>query len=213
MSTSFGLSERVQDVLIDLFKLAFTSNTDYPYVDDLDLTEINFYRSFPKVMPSYSVVIVEPPSVSNMLRTLGDDLVKEVRGSLILDGLTVVDGLCFQHYGGMFEADMNISVSAKTSAEREKIIDWIITYLRHEYRYYLENDAIDIMDVSREPGSVEVYGADLIYLSNISLKLYAEWERIVAVDSMGVIKGMDISINSILPDGSTYVEMGTSINI
>jgi hypothetical protein len=209
--SSLGIIERVQDTLIDLLKEAFSYNTDYPYVDDLDLTSINFYRSYPKVVPSYAIVIIEPPSISNMVRSLGDDLFEEIRGSLVIDGVTVANGLCFQVYGGVYTAGLTLSISARTSAEREKILDWIITYLRHEYRYYLEDEAIDIIDISREPESVEVYGADLIYMSNIRVTFFTEWERIKLVDSSLIIKGMDISINSIIPDGSTVAEINTSL--
>lgn len=207
--TSFSINKRCQNVLVVALRAAFAENSDYPFVakvdgsTDIDNTGIAIYRTYPKVMPSYPVILVETPSIDNMPRTFGHDIIREVRE---IDPISLVDGVSYSVYGGVANLSCTVSVHARTTAEREDILDWVITYLRHTQVDYIESQAIDIVDIRRTPETIQVYGSDFIYKSNISSELTCEWERIVTWDGY-IIEDISLNINTILPDGTTVSDI------
>jgi len=197
------VNAKVQNALVNLLKYAFTSNTDFKYTTDIKTTKIGIYKAHPKVMPAYPIVIVNYPVADVSQRTFGDDLLYEAKGDWTFDGMTLVNGLCFSVYGGLVNSKLSVVVVARTAPERELIIDWIITYLRHVYRSYLDQWAIDIQGIGREAEIVQPYGSELIYLSQVSMDMYYEWNRILSPEGH-VLMDYNLDANIILPDGTTF---------
>ncbi len=192
--SSFQLQERIQNLVIDLLQTAFTSNADFTYSSDRNTTKIDITGEFPKVLPAYPVIRISAPKIPRLPRTFGNNLIKEVK-----DGVTVTDVV----YGGGCDVVVKISVRGFTTPQKRLIVDWILTYLRHEYRYYIEDEAIDIVDVEDVGESFEPYDVELLYLENVELILFAEWEDINS--SVSTLEEMDITPATILFDGSTQL--------
>lgn len=200
---SLLVSELIQDMLVGLFREAFSHNTDFTYIDDLDTTGIAVYREYPRELISQPAIIIGVPTENSVSRTFGNDLIREVRGVVDRDGMSLQSGLCYQVFGGAFDLDVSVTVYGRTTAEREKVVDWVLTYLRHEYRSYLEDRSVDLTEIRRDREQPTFFGSELLYLGSISARLFVEWERSVQV-SGGLLTGFDFTgITTILPDGST----------
>ena len=174
---SFQLDEQLQNILVDFLRYAFINNTDYPYLSnpdgttDLDNTQIDVYRSYPKVLTSYPIIIVSSPVIPELTRTLGGDLISESWGDTG-DG---VRGVCFQQFGNIAELEFTIDVIGNTESERDRIASYIINAIRIIHRKYLEDRGIDVMDVSKGSTTIKPYGSGYTYSLPISVNLWAEW--------------------------------------
>lgn len=205
---NFQINDKVQNIVVDLLRVAFTTNPDYPYVvgpdghPDLDNTLIAIYREYPKVMPSFPVVIVQAPLIDSMPRTLGDDALVSTYANQIIDGVAI-NGMCFQSMGGCANLSLTISITGITTTERENILDYIVTYLRHDFRWYLDQQAIEITNITRTGETIEIYGSELLYLSNVSCDLFLEWGEIKGVDT--ILKDTDLCVSIFGQDGSCFL--------
>lgn len=182
----FTLGENIRDVLIDCLRTAFISNPDYPYIDidgginnpDLENTQIDFFRAYPNLQTSYPIGIIESPPIPNLVRTMNGDFMSQSWG--ILDGVT---GICNEIYGGMGELSFIINISANTSAERERVADYVVDAIRFSHRSYLEDQAIEVVDVRRRTESIKPYGSGYIYVTPVECTLFAEWGETVWTDT------------------------------
>lgn len=200
---NLSINERVQRFLVNLLRYAFTSNPDFTYSSSLDDTMVAIYSAFPKMMPGYPIVLVQYPTLDFLPRTFGDDQLLEVHDTLFnIDGATVLNGLCYQVYGGGANLNFTISIFGRTNAERNIIADWVISYLRHLYRFYLEDNAVDVISLDKVGDVVEPFGADLIYGVAINIQIFTEWERVIYNDGI-LVEQIIPSFNTILPDGTT----------
>ena len=176
---TFSLGVSLQNILVDCLRNSFLSNGDYPYVTnidgttDLDSTQIDFYRSYPKVLTSYPIGIVEVPTMDNLIRTFGGDLQYQTWG--IIDGITAI---CNEIRGGMGEMDFTINITGNTPSERDKIADYVIESIRITNRNYLEDRGIDIMDCRKGSDTIKSYGSSYVYALPITCTLFAEWNEI-----------------------------------
>lgn len=213
MVESFLISDTLQTFLVGLLRYAFSFNSTYTYDTNKNLTKIFIQREYPKVLTSHPVVLIHTPTIDDIPRYFGSDILKEVHGIVTYNGLTFENGLCYQVFGGNFSTGISISVFANTSTERERVVDWIITYLRYTYRSYLESRSIDILNIRRDGSSAEVYGSELVYSNEISMNLYGEWSNTVYPDNgSGILSKIYISGSSyITADGLTYPDMYTSV--
>lgn len=170
------ISDNLQTFLIGLLRYAFSLNTKYAFSDDRNTSQIAIYRELPRTLPNYPIVIVKAPTITDLPRYFSDNLLYEVTGEINTDGLSVTDGLCYQVFGGSFESDITIQITAPTTKVRELIADYIIKYLRYQYKSYLETRRVDITQVERSGTSFEVYGSELLYMTDINMHLTGEWE-------------------------------------
>ena len=173
---NFQIADNLQTFLIGLLRYAFSLNTEYTFSDDRNATQIAIYRELPRVLPNYPIVIVKAPNITDIPRYFSDNLLYEVTGQINSDGLSVTDGLCYQVFGGSFTSDITIQVTAPTTKVRELVSDYIIRYLRYQYKDYLEKKAVDIIEVKRNSTSFEIYGSELLYMTEIGMSLIGEWE-------------------------------------
>lgn len=203
MVTSFLVAETVQLTLIDALRSAFSTNTEYPWLQDDEATSIGIYSRYPRTMPPYPSIIVQEPVVDNLPRTFNNDLVHEVYGLRVLDGLTIDNGLCFKVFGGACEIQSTITVVGNTSPERRRIVDYINTYLRFAYRDYLEDRQIDVTDIDMGGDSVEIYGATLLHTSSLNLNVFTTWNFVE--QDIALIEGVELDgLGVINPNGTTY---------
>jgi hypothetical protein len=180
---SLRINESIQNILVGFLRYCFTGNEDYLYVPnldgttDLDNTQIDVYRKFPKVLTSYPLIIANPPVRPNILRTMGGDFLSSTLGQVDVGEVSTIEGICYSTYGGVGELNFDIDIYGNTSAERDKISDYVVDYIRFSQRSYLEDRAIEVMDVSQSSDNVRPYGAGYIYVNTVSVTLFVEWEE------------------------------------
>lgn len=82
-------------------------------------------------------------------------------------------------YGGKFELSFDMDVLARDTIQAEEITDLILMYLWSDKKGVLEDDGIEITDISSGGESEESYddtSGDSYYTTNISISLRSDWE-------------------------------------
>lgn len=204
MLGSMQIFSRIQNIVINTLRTAFATNADFTYSENRETTEISIVGSYPTNMYSYPTVIVLPPTGDLSPRTFADNLLSEVYGDRVIDGLTM-NGMCYQVFGGTVEGKIQIIVTGNTGAVRKVIIDWIHTYLSGTFRNVFEANGIDITSLDYAGETIDIYGASLLHVSNITLGVFTEWNRLVWSDASGadIISDVVVDVSTILPDGSS----------
>lgn len=182
---SFNLNETIQNILVNCLRNYFINNEDYPCILDndgkldIDNTSIAIYRSYPKTLTSYPTIIINSPRIPNMMRTLGGDYIGSVFGDRDVGEISTIEGLCYETYGNMGELNFTIDITGNSTTERERIADYVVHALRYKQRDYLEAQAIDILDVSKDGETIVDYGTSYLYANQVSINLFAEWGETV----------------------------------
>ena len=173
---SFQLNTILQNLLVDCLRDAFLTNSDYLYVPNLggtpnvEETQIAIYRQFPKTLSNYPEIAVNPPRIPILGKTLGNNFIGAVVGDI-----GGVSGLCNETYGGIANGEFSIIISANSEPERDTIADYIISYLNHSSKSYLEDRAVEVVDVSKQGEKIIPHLNDYIYVSEVSVSLWGEW--------------------------------------
>lgn len=201
MLGSMQVLERIQNIVINTLRTAFSVNTDFLYTADRGTTKIAIIGSYPQDMYPYPTVIVLPPKGDLSPRTFADNLLNEIYGDRVIDGVTM-NGLCYQVFGGTIEGNIEIVVIGNNGSIRKKIVDWINTYLSGTFRSIFEANGIEITSLGYTGETVDIYGATLLHTSNIDLGIFTEWNRVVWSDAE-LIGDIIVNVSSILPDGTT----------
>lgn len=178
---SFNLNTQTQNLLVSCLRQAFSSNTDYMYIEGIDgkpdeeNTQIAIYRKFPKVLTGYPVIAVPPPQIPSIIRTMGNNIMSSTFGD-VGGGL---QGLCGETYGGPSEQNFVIEIYAETESQRDLIADYCINYLNFSQRHILEDLGLEVLEVSKQGENIRPFGNNYIYTTNVDVTIFAEWSETV----------------------------------
>lgn len=84
-----------------------------------------------------------------------------------------------QAFGGKFEANFDVEVIARDTTQMEEIADLTVMYLWGEKKAILEQEGIEIVDVSiggEAEDPADETGDEYFYTASLSIQLRADWE-------------------------------------
>jgi hypothetical protein len=113
-----------------------------------------------------------------------------------LTGFTAVsDKPTGDRFGGWFNLSIDIACIGRSTLERERLTDKILSLFWFSKKFYLRDTYnVHIFDVRANGESEEKYGADMLYFCNINITCATEWEEIKWYQE--VIEGVDIDADS-----------------
>lgn len=236
ISSGFFFNISIQKIFVDMLRDSFKNNNDFRfYTPDTPAevftqtyapTKLSIYSGRPKVLTEYPALIVGFPTIGNIPRSFGDDMIYE--GAI---ELSVPTGYCkigtntdapytdinsCNSAGGVWSIrnetqtfndviirsgicdDLSIPVQifARTTSERELLANYVISYIRRSNKKYLEQRNVDFKSINKRTGGNEVHGSELIYTATVETKLFAEWVQVETADGQ-YINNIDYTINLI----------------
>lgn len=237
---SFFLNVWIQQMFVNMLRDSFKNNNDFKFYDSdnpdavfdqsFHPTKLSIYSGRPKVLTEYPMISVGFPTIGNIPRSFGDDVIYE--GAI---QVSVPTGYC--KIGSNIDADYHdvnscntaggiwsikdeiqtfndviirsgicdnlsipVQIFARTTSERELLANYVISYIRRSNKKYLEERNVDFISINKRPGGNEVHGSELIYTTTIETKLFAEWVQIETSDGV-FINDIELTINMV-EDGS-----------
>ena len=181
----------VKAAFVVALRAAFTAQTLYPAytysVKDTD-TKLGIYESFPK-RPFKNPGIVVSIGAADMNRTTlsGTDLLKEERDS---------EGVPVAYFAwGSVPMQVNVGIVAITDSDRRKLTDITAHFIRHLFAYQFSKFGIGYKSVHIDGEKDSEWQGQLLYMNNISIPVYTEWQvkyPIALVDVISAIELKDI---------------------
>lgn len=200
----FKLDEEIKTAFVNVLKKAFRSNLEYPYIENIDSTEITILESWGTDYIKYPVISVECGDVNDRYRKTFGDFKEEITIDVSINGITYsqVNAL---RLGGTFIPSVIITIACKSIIQRDQISDWITLYLRHIFTNDLASQGITITGISKSGSSEVVIGNVPVFATNIICDLLVDWEEEVVVEPIETISGIcQITIIETMMDGSTF---------
>jgi hypothetical protein len=136
-------------------------------------------------------------------RTIGQELRRPITEQQIINGVTKEVPIAYKFGGGNHLA-ATIEVVSNDTSSPDRIMDWILIYLRWFFIEKFRAFGLNIEDISINPGREEYIGNQQVYVNSITLNLFTEWNHIVSVEDATRLQ--DICITNIFVvnyDGTT----------
>ena len=172
-------------------RAAFTAQTIYPaYIysaNDVE-SKLGIYQSFPK-RPFKNPAIVISVGAADMNRTtLSDtDMIREERDS---------NGVPISYFAwGTVPMQVNVGIAAITDSDRRKLTDITALFIRHLFTNKLAQFGIGFKNVHIDGEREQDWQGQTLYMNNISVPCYTEWQCRYPISLVDVIK--DISVSDI----------------
>ena len=224
IGNGFFLNVWIQKTFVNMLRDSFKSNNDFRYYDKENPDEIfnqkfapaklSIYSGRPKVLTEYPMLAVGFPTIGNIPRSFGDDVIYE--GAI---NVSVPTGYCTigsdedtsyedinscNSAGGKWRVEnetqtfndviirsgicdnltIPVQIFARTTSERELLANYVISYIRRSNKKYLEERNVDFISINKRTGSNEVHGSELIYTAVVETKLFAEWVQVETSDGI-----------------------------
>lgn len=203
--------ELVRTGFVRSFRIAFSSCMDFRYKTDpndpnqpADDSGVFIYDSFPWTNIKYPSIVVSLGPGDPLVRTIGGDFQTDSSTAFVsFDGLTH-NNVDSETYGGGNRTTVLVSVFARSSIERSRIMDWIDIFIRHLFVDAFTNEGVAIESMSQGGEKQVLVGNDPVFLDTLSVNVYSEFGRTISTEVQGTIDGISIlNVFSISADGST----------
>lgn len=162
----------IQTTIIQFLRYCFSNDDMFTYSTDKNERTLEIKREFPLKVTTYPIVVITSPTISEYPRTYGDEVYETIRE---INPYTGNVGVSCYISSGIVEPDLTIKCWANTTKERELLTDKVLWYLRKGQRAYLENQGVGISGMAKTGVNMEIYGATLLYTSDINLNLFTQY--------------------------------------
>ncbi len=201
----YYIKEYIKKTIIAVLRYAFHYNDDYKFLPDLAMTKITIVKHWPYRAIKLPIIVIGTATGDGLIRTMQDELLREDQLGISgpTDGVTY-DGTSGYHYGGGFRITVTVDVAAEDTITREKIIDFVIMYLRYHYISNLQSYGLQLVDMRLTGEHQRLVGDDYVYFDGITVEYYTEWRDEVSVGEAERIESFNLEqVFSLLVDGTT----------
>ena len=194
----YRIKEHMKTALFNTLAYAFNSNADFKWQADISRTKIFITKFWPYEVTKLPMLVITTSTGDALMRVMQDELWEEDHKKVVENNITY-DGISGYRYGGGFNQNVSIDVVTEDTITREKILDWVIMYLRWLYITKLREYGLELKNITIKGETQKQVGADYVYFDGLNLEFYTEWteelvlaeaERIKAFDLNGVVLSM-----------------------
>ena len=176
---STSLQTHIQKTLVQGLKAFFTSYPQYAFSESFAQTKILITAEYPAKMLKYPHVVVGSITGDPLVRTIGRQVHEVIRGTRIINGLTITNAVCGVSIGGGHYVSVPILIAALTTAERRLLKDIVSVFLNALYKDYLAQNGMHISSISLAGGREVAIGNQYVYWDELAIKFYTEWREVM----------------------------------
>lgn len=190
----------INTCFVSVFRQLFKSHPQFPWVKEFLNTKIYIDESYPRGERKFPCIICNDVTDNDFFETSFDRNFQEdvynpdgtIKGSI--HGMTI-------------KPVIQISISALTKYDCEIISDYICSFIQYYAHDKFADAGIEILNASGTAPQTEEYGKNNIYTVNITLNLYAEWQKFIPIEN-NIIEKVTVPTIGILyeQDGQTRVQ-------
>lgn len=190
----------INTCFVSVFRQLFKDHPQFPWVKEFLNTKIYIDESYPRGERKFPCIICNDVTDNDFFETSFDRNFQEdvynqdgtIKGSI--HGMTI-------------KPVIQISISALTKYDCEIISDYVCSFIQYYAHDKFANAGIEILNASGTAPQTEEYGKNNIYTVNITLNLYAEWQKFIPIEN-NIIEKVTVPTIGILyeQDGQTKVQ-------
>lgn len=165
----------INTCFVSVFRQLFKNHPQFPWVKEFLNTKIYIDESYPRGERKFPCIICTDVTDSDFFTTSFDrnfqeDVYEnnELKGSI--HGMTI-------------RPTLQITISALTKYDCEIISDYVCSFLQYYAHDKFADAGIEILEASGSAPQPEEYGKNNIYTVNITLNLYAEWQKFIPIEN------------------------------
>lgn len=190
----------INTCFVSVFRQLFKDHPQFPWVKEFLDTKIYIDESYPKGERKFPCIICTDVTDSDFFQTSFDRNFQE--------DVYEQDGTYKGSIHGMtIRPTIQISISALSKYDCEIISDFVCSFIQYYAHDKFADAGIEILEASGTAPQAEEYGKNNIYTVNITLNLYAEWQKFIPIEN-NVIEKITVPTINILyqEDGQTKVQ-------
>lgn len=190
----------INTCFVSVFRQLFKNHPQFPWVKEFLNTKIYIDESYPRGERKFPCIICNDVTDNDFFETSFDRNFQEdvynqdgtIKGSI--HGMTI-------------KPVIQISISALTKYDCEIISDYVCSFIQYYAHDKFADAGIEILNASGTAPQTEEYGKNNIYTVNITLNLYAEWQKFIPIEN-NIIEKVTVPSIGILyeQDGQTRVQ-------
>lgn len=189
----------INTCFVSVLRQLFKNHPQFPWVKEFLDTKIYIDESYPRGERKFPCIICTDVTDNDFFQTSFDrnfqeDVYEnnELKGSI--HGMTI-------------KPTIQITISALTKYDCEIISDFVCSFLQYYAHDKFADAGIEILEASGTAPQTEEYGKNNIYTVNITLNLYAEWQKFIPIEN-NIIEKITVPTIGILyeQDGQTRVQ-------
>lgn len=160
---------------------------EYLFLNDEEKTKILIYTGFPNRNFNSPIVVVNASSGNAAVSSIGP---QEELGEKIIDSVSHL------YFSGILRVSIEISIFAMTLTDVEKLIDFIIVFLRFFLRDKLAELNVAYTDISVGEITTTEWRGQLLYTSSITISnCHSQYELVFPKSFLQYINQLNIEIN------------------
>lgn len=166
----------INTCFVSVFRQLFKNHPQFPWVKEFLDTKIYIDESYPRGERKFPCIICNDVTDNDFFETSFDRNFQEdvynpdgtIKGSI--HGMTI-------------KPVIQISISALTKYDCEIISDYVCSFIQYYAHDKFADAGIEILNASGTAPQTEEYGKNNIYTVNITLNLYAEWQKFIPIEN------------------------------
>lgn len=185
-------SNFLKKAFVRVLRVVFADSSipaEYRYDSDKTKRQIWIYRAFPKRITSLPALIIESETADVSIKQLGQEIVEQ---ELSDDRKTLLANI----YGGVVWMPIKITVLAKTTTDRELLLDIVSGYIRYAARPLFARNKIEYLDISAGETGDEAFGpTERMFIGTIEVKCQTEFKQRIDMTVYNSIQKIDLTLN------------------
>lgn len=176
---------------VSVLQTVFADNSipaEYHYDQDETKRKLWIFRAFPKRITGLPCLIIESETADVSIKQLGQEIVAQ---DLSDDRKTVLANI----YGGVVWLPIKITVMAKTTTDRELLLDICSGYIRYAARSLFAKNRIEYLDISAGETGDEEFGNDRVFYGEIKVRCQTEFKQRIDMTIYDKIQKIDLTTN------------------
>lgn len=211
MNFQYVNRELVRSGFVRALRSAFETCTDFRYTYSItdpnqpgENSGIYIYDAFPWKKIGYPAIIVSLGPGNPMMRTIGGEhQIDSVTTFVSQDGVTY-SNIDTERYGGGEQNTVNITVFARSSIQRSRVMDWVDIYIRYFFVSNFQREGVNIINMAHGGERQEMVGTDPVFADTLSVNVFSEFKQDVSTQLAGTVDAICLfNIFRQTPDGAT----------
>lgn len=165
----------INTAFVSVFRQLFKNHPQFPWTNTFLESKIYIDESYPRGERKFPCIICTDVTDSDFFQTSFDRNFQEdvydngeVQGSI--HGMTI-------------KPTLQLTISALTKYDCEMISDYVCSFIQYYAHDKFADAGIEILEASGSAPQPEEYGKNNIYTVNITLNLYAEWQKFIPINN------------------------------
>lgn len=165
----------INTCFVSVLRQLFKNHAQFPWTSSFLESKIYIDESYPRGERKFPCIICTDVTDGDFFETSFDRNFQED----VYDQDGTIKGSI---HGMTIKPVIQISISALTKYDCEIISDYVCSFIQYYAHDKFADAGIEILTATGTAPQPEEYGKNNIYTVNITLNLYAEWQKFVSID-------------------------------